>query len=216
MTGAFDSLAQSGLIRLERIAAVRIDAPPHNPLAGQAQIGVVGPQAEPKFGARGEHPIRLGHTLGDEIVDQNTNISLRAADQNGLPATRSARSIEAREEALSGSFFVARCPSDRAAKKQARDGPQFERMCEGWWIDVVIFNGVAGTDDTGMLEARNRFEEITLGLFRQTRGKAVWIDRVVIQPLGLQEDIVFVPRREADDLILDRGTVPWSDGANLS
>src|SRR5262249_23221117 len=48
---------------------------------GKAQIGVIVAEHQPIFGAAGEHAVGLIDPTRDEVVDQDTDISLRSIDQ---------------------------------------------------------------------------------------------------------------------------------------
>ena len=65
----------------------RADAADRDALAGQPLIGVVGPQRQPIFGPRGEHPIRLGDAAGHQIVDHHAEIAFGAVEHD-RPARR--------------------------------------------------------------------------------------------------------------------------------
>ena len=51
-------------------------------LAGQPLVGIIGPQAQPIFGARGEHAIRLGNAARHEIVDHHAEVGLGPVEGN--------------------------------------------------------------------------------------------------------------------------------------
>ena len=52
------------------------------PFAGQPLVGVVGAQRQPVFGARGEHPVRLGDAARDQIVDHHAEIAFGAVEDD--------------------------------------------------------------------------------------------------------------------------------------
>ena len=47
---------------------------------GQAEVGVVAPEQQAVLGPAGEHPIRLVDSSGDEVVDQDADVTLRSVD----------------------------------------------------------------------------------------------------------------------------------------
>ena len=55
-------------------AAARPDRAPGLAQRGQAQVGIVGPQAKPIFGPRGEHAIGLVGAPGHQVVDHHPDI----------------------------------------------------------------------------------------------------------------------------------------------
>ena len=54
----------------------------------QTPVGVVGPQRQPIFGARGEHAIGLADALRGQVVDQHADIGVGAVER---PAARAGR-----------------------------------------------------------------------------------------------------------------------------
>src|SRR3546814_4292156 len=67
---------------LHRAHATRDDSASLQPL-----VCIIGTQAQPIFGAAGEHAIGLGDPAGHEIVDQHSDVGLGAVDHEsgGLP-----------------------------------------------------------------------------------------------------------------------------------
>src|SRR3546814_17290133 len=65
-----------------RAHATRDDSASRQPL-----VCIIGTQAQPIFGAAGEHAIGLGDPAGHEIVDQHADVGLGAVDHEsgGLP-----------------------------------------------------------------------------------------------------------------------------------
>jgi hypothetical protein len=91
---------------------------------------------------------------------------------------------------------------------QALDGQRRPKLAR---IDVVVLDGVARTADLDIFQARDRSQERLLDLGRQRGRDAIWIDRVVIEAFGLEEDLVGRAVGEADDLVLDRGAIARAD-----
>jgi hypothetical protein len=62
---------------------------------------------------------------------------------------------------------------------------------------VVVLDGIARPDDPRVLEPGNRGNQRRLDLLRQRGRDAVRIDRVVVEALRLEEDLVAVrsPKR---------------------
>src|SRR5579864_2966799 len=74
-------------------------------------------------------------------------------------------------------------------------------------IDIIVFDRIARPQHRRALKARNRRDELCLNLTRQRGRHAVWIDSVVVEPLGLEENLVSSTCRKPHDLILDRRTI---------
>ena len=71
-------------------AKARARSPPTAPSAqpdrGQPLVGIVGPQGQPVFGARGEHPVGLAGAAGHQIVDQHADIGVGAVERRAAAA----------------------------------------------------------------------------------------------------------------------------------
>ena len=74
-------------------------------------------------------------------------------------------------------------------------------------IEEVVFDGVAGRQELGALEAGDGMDHVQLHLERQTVRSAVGIDFRHSPALRLDEDVVVGMRRELDHLVLDGRTV---------
>ena len=78
-------------------------------------------------------------------------------------------------------------------------------------IEVVVFDGIAGARDVGLLEAADGTHQRQLHVERQAGGDAVGIDLVRVQPFRLEEDLVAVLVGEAHHLVLDGRAVARPD-----
>src|SRR5579864_643305 len=54
------------------------------PARSQPEIGVVNPKVQPMFGSRREHAVRFEAALGDQVIDENTDVSLITAELKPL------------------------------------------------------------------------------------------------------------------------------------
>ncbi len=177
----------------------------------ESQIRVVLAQLQPVLGARREHPIGLGHAARDEIVDEHAEIRLVAPRRPAFLAARVTRRVDAGEQPLRRGFLVSRRAVDLPGEEEAADRLGFERRLERARIEIIVFDGIAGTQDVRMLAARDRMHERELDVERQRRRDPVRIDLVRRETLGLEEDLVARALREAHDLVLDRRTVARAD-----
>jgi len=137
------------------------------PLFSQAQIGIVLAQLQAVFGARGEHAIRLGHTAGDEVVDQHAEIGLVAARTPGLAALRLQRGIGACEQTLRSGFLVAGGTVDLTGKEQPADRLRFQRGLQVARVEVVVLDGVTGAQDVRVFQAADTAHDLQLHIERQ-------------------------------------------------
>src|ERR1051326_6233671 len=80
---------------------------------------------------------------------------------------------------------------------------------------MIVFDGIARAQDPGLLQAWDRGHEGELNLFWERGGNAIRIDRVVVQALGLEENLVPIAIPEPDDLVLNRGAVPGATTCDL-
>ncbi len=71
---------------LQTVPAVLVDETDLTPDVGQTPIGVVLPQQQAILRSAGEHPIRLVHSAGDQIVDHHADVRLVATQHQRLRA----------------------------------------------------------------------------------------------------------------------------------
>ena len=184
--------------------------------AGEPLVGVVGPQRKPVLGTRSEHAVGLAHPARDEIVDHHAEIRIGAVEHDRLARTRARRGVEAGDEPLPGRLLVAGRPIDLPGEKQPREPLRLQRRFELARIDVVVLDRVARADHMCALEPGNRRQQRALHFLRQRGRDSVRVDRGIVEPLGLEKDLVTVALAEADDLVLDRGAVARSAARDLA
>jgi len=143
-----------------------------------------------------------GTTGYEEAAGQGIVAGLNAA----LAASGQGR-IEARHQPLCRRLFIARGAVDLSGQKQASQAPGLQRRIEFAGIDVIVFDGIARPDHLYPLKAGNGRQDRELHLFGKRCRDAVGIDRMIVEPLGLQKDLMALPVRKAHHLILDRGAV---------
>ncbi len=195
------------LVGREGLLADRTDAAPGDPLSGQPQIGVVGPQRQAELGARGEHPIRLATPCVVRSSTITPKIGFGPVEPDDRLPAGDAGGVDAGDQPLRAGFLITGRAVDLARQEQARQRPQLQPATEGARIDVVIFHRIAGPDHPRVLQARDGAQDRLLHILRQAGGDAVGVDRGIVQALRLQEDVVPLLVGEADDLVLDRWAV---------
>ena len=183
---------------------------------GQAHVGVVFPELQAIFGAAGEHAVRFVHAFGDEVVHQYAEVGLFAAQQERILFADVLHGIRACEQALRGGFFVAGRAVDLSGEKEALDGFGFEAGFEVAWVEVVVFDGVAGAQDMGVFEAFHAAHEGDLDVERQAGGDTVGVVFVRGQAFGFEENLVAVFVGEAVDFVFDRRTITRTHAFNFS
>ncbi len=83
-------------------------------------------------------------------------------------------------------------------------------------IDEIVFDRIARPDHPRPLEAGNGGQQLQLHIPGQRGGDSVGINRGIVEPLGLQEDLVAVAAGEAHHLVLDGGAIARTDTLDLA
>src|SRR5215469_1132999 len=82
------------LLSLEHLPAIIPDQADATPDRREALVRIIDPEMETKLGPRCEHAVRLIGALGDQVVDQNARVSLRAPDHDRRPRGQAARCVD--------------------------------------------------------------------------------------------------------------------------
>ncbi len=151
-----------------------------------------------------------------QVIDHDAKIGFGPVQPHRLQAARQPGRIQPRQQALRRRFLVSRRPVDLPRQEQPRHRPQFQSPRQRPWIDIVVFDRIARTDNPGMLQAGDGCQDCLLYVLGQTGGNAVRIDGDIVQSFRLQEDIVPLLVGEADDLVLDRGAVARPPSGDLA
>ena len=121
----------------------------------QALVGVVAAQMQPMLGAAGEHAVRLGRRLGDQVVDQHADVRLVAPqDEIGYAAGGVSGGVDAGDEALGGGLFVAAGAVDLPGEEQAGDLLRLQRRADLRRPDHVVFDRVAVAAESARFPGR--------------------------------------------------------------
>ena len=115
----------------------------------QTQIGVVGPEQKPVFGARGEHPVRLQASFRDEVVDEDADIRLVPPKNERRLTRRMPRGVQSGDQTLGCCLLVAGRSVDLPGEKQTAHSPGFQRRTELRRLNEVVLHGVARTQYRG-------------------------------------------------------------------
>ena len=127
----------------------------------------------------------------------------------GLAPLRLQGGIEAGQQALRGSLFVAGGAIDLAGEEEACDGLGFQRGLEVARVVVVVFDGVAGAQDVRVFHAGDGAHDGQLHIEGQRGRDAIGVDLVRRQAFGFEEDLVAGLVGEAGDLVFDGRAVAW-------
>ncbi len=128
---------------------------------GQPKISIVLPEQKPIFSSRCEHPIRLRRSLGNQIINQNSDVCLVAPNDNGIQSFGSAGGVDSSHESLGTSLFVSRRAINLACQEQIAAYFCFECGVQLGWIGEVVFDGIGWPQNFGVLAAddcANEFE----------------------------------------------------------
>ncbi len=195
------------LLRLEPLPLLLGDKAVLVAVLHQAPVGVVLPQKEPVLGERGEHAVGLLCAARDQVVNEHADVCLVAAEHERLFALELSCGVYACHDALGGRLLVAACAVDLACQKQPLDGLCFEARPELGGRHEVVLDRVAVAHDLRALHAGDASYHLVLHVTRQAGEQAVAVDLQRVQALGLEEELVLLFVREAQDLDLDRGAV---------
>ncbi len=183
---------------------------------GEPAVGIVRPEEEAILGAGSEHPVGLAGALRDQVVDHDADHGAGPVEDQPIASARSESGVEPGEQALSRRLLVARGAVDLAGQEETGQSFELEGGPELARVDVIVLDRVAGTDDFGPLEAGDRGEERPLELLREGRRDTVRVEEGIVQPLGLEEDVVAPAIRETDHLVLERRTIAHAHRSDLA
>ena len=201
-------LLRQALLRLEEAPALIVHQAELAAQRRQAQVGVVLAQQQAILGAAGEHPVRLPGPSGHQVIDEHAEIRLAALRHPGLALAASQRRIDAGDNALRRGLLVPGRAVDLAGEEETLKRSSLERGAQIPRVEVVVLDRVARPGQVCTLESSDAAHELVLHVERQAGGDAVGIDLVRVEALGLDEDLMRGLAGEAEDLVLDRGTVP--------
>src|SRR5206468_1963897 len=91
-----------------------------------------------------------------------------------------------------------------------------EPSCQLGWLDEVVLDGIAGTEQHGALESGQRMYQIGLHLPRQARRKAIDVNLAGVETLGLEKNLMAFLVGEPHDLVFEGRAIARTDSANLA
>ncbi len=183
------------------------DQPDIDAKLSQPLVGIVDAKLQAEFGPRREHAIGLGNAARDEVVDHHPEIGIGTRENQRVPALDGERRIGPGQKALGRCLLIASGAIDLPGEIQARQGTQHQARGKFARIDVIIFDGIAGTLDHHILKARHRLKKSKLNIGRQRGRNTIGIDRRIVQPLGFEKHQMTVLVGEPNHLVLDRGAI---------
>src|SRR5580658_7111 len=96
-------------------------------MMAKTQLGAAMIEQKPMLCSAREHAVRLARPLDDQIINQDTDITLISPDHQRFLSPHLIHCVHAGDQALSGSFFISRGAIDLACKKEVFDFPRFQR-----------------------------------------------------------------------------------------
>src|SRR5579862_3516799 len=169
-----------------------------------------------KLRPRSEHAVGLVRSLRDQIVDEDRGVRFGAIEDQWRLSLHLQGGVDARHQALARGFLVTRRSVDLAAEEQAGKLASFERAFQFGGIDRIVFDGVAGAQHVGSLEAGDRLQDRQLHIYRERGAHAVDVNLVRLQPLRFEIELMRLLVGKLDDLVFDRGTVTRADRLDLA
>ena len=125
-------------------------------------------------------------------------------------------SVNASKHALRGGLFVTRGAIDLPGKKQTIDGLGLKTAFQTCWVKVVVFDGVARTQDVRVLQPGHGAHQLVLNVKRQAGGDAVGVVLVGRQAFRLQKNLVAVFVGKAVDLVFHTGAIARANTIDLA
>ena len=132
----------------------------------ESRIGIVLTQKDAVFGTRGKHSVRLINPLSDQIVDKHTDICLVALQRERAFACAEQCGVDASDESLSGSFFVASGAVDLSGEEQTAHELRLQRVEQLCGVEEVVFYGISRAVDPDVSQCRNELQSLYLHLHR--------------------------------------------------
>ena len=173
-------------------------------------------EEQAEFGAAGEHAVGFVDAERHEVVDEDADVALFAAEDEGRFAGDLERGVGAGHEALCACLFVAGGAVELAREVKARDAFGFERRLKLVGRAEIVFDRVAVAHDYRVFEARDQFEDLVLHVAREARADSVDVDFLRLAALGFEENLVRGLFGEADDFVFDRRAVARAAGFDLA
>lgn len=183
---------------------------------GQALIGVIVAEEESVFGASGEHSVRIVNAFGYEVVDHDADKAVVAGEYDFRLIGRKSCSVDTRDDALAGGFFISRGTVDLSGEEESRQQLGHEGWSELEGVSHVVFNGIAGSHHVDIFETRNGFEGGELNVAGHGAAKALDIYGLIIPHFLFEENGVRILFSESNDFVFDAGAVTRADAFDLS
>ena len=177
-----------------------------------------------EFCPAGKHAIGFGNALGNQVIDQHTQVSLvsrwqpSTAHVIGLTQKTAAlkRRIDASKQSLRCRLFITGGAVNLASKEQAANLARFKTALQRARVKVVVFNGVTWAENVRVLQALHRAHKGVLNVEGQAGRNAIGIELAGGQALGLQENLMAVFVGKAIDLVFNARAIARAHTFNFA
>ena len=166
--------------------------------------------------AAGEHAVGLVHPLGNQVIDQNTQIGFITPGHPWTFTTTLQRGVQPGKQTLCCCLFIASRAIDLARKKQALNLLGLKAALERARVKVVVLDGVTRSQDVRVLHALHAAHQFVLNVEWQAGGDAVGIELVGSQSFGFQKNLVAFLVGKAVDFVFHARAVAWSHALDLA
>ena len=180
----------------------------------KAKVRIVLTKKNTIFGPGSKHPVRFVNALRDQIIDQDTDISIVPAKDKRLLSAAFQMCINAGHQTLGRSFFIAGSTIDLTCKEKVVDILQLERSFQLGRIEIVVFDCIGRTEDPDIFEPLDLVHRFQLDIQRQRGGKTLKVILMGGATLRFEEELVVVVLRKDPEFILDTGTVAGTTAAD--
>lgn len=121
----------------------------------ESEARVVLSENESPFGSTCEHAIRLICSFCDKIINKNANVGVLSAEHKRFFTTHGKHGVDARHDALRGSFLIACRAVDLSGEVKSAYSLRFKRVRQLTGVDAVILNRVGVCKKLGMFKPWN-------------------------------------------------------------
>src|SRR4030043_140602 len=164
----------------------------------------------------GKHSVWLRGPFCDQVIDQYTDIGIRAfQDQGFLSLDREGR-IDSCNQSLGGGFLIAGGAVDLSGVEEPFDLFRFKRRPEFCGVNKIILDGITWPDDLHIFKALDRSQHLYLDIEWKAGGDPIRVDLFRIPSIRFKKDLVPLLLGKANHLVFNRRTVPGTDPFNDS
>ena len=132
----------------------------------QPQIGIVLPEQEAVFAARGHHAIRFRRSLGHKIINQRADIGFAAVQHHAFAAQQLTGGIDSRHQPLRSRLFITGTAVKLACSVKPRHRLTLQSRVKLRRIHAVILNGIGRAHHFRLLQPRHGVQHGKLDILR--------------------------------------------------